>query len=167
MTEDELRLQLEENRKVSDDEEIVLFLEAVAELEMLADYRTIPILFVGFDDEAEDPEMMYEIIHTAEAYIRVIGEEIYLKMVLESLVPTCEHGREWIKLVIKRILNSRACFFAIQNILKICNKETRALLKELLIEIKDSDATLFGNAVDELQQVLDEIEEFLNGSDED
>lgn len=164
---EELILQLQENRKVSTGEEIALFLTAVSSIHSFQDYRNIPALFTGFDDEAADLEMMYEIIHTAESYLKTAGIELYLQMLFQSLVPVSEHGREWIKFMLQRVLNSDTCLFSAKLLVRTCDDETRNLMYIFLDEIFENNPDQFGKSVPELQYVLNEIDEFLNGSDKD
>lgn len=164
---EELILQLQENRTVANDQEIRLFLSAVAGIDSFKDYRNIPALFSGFDDDAADLEMMYEIIHTAEAYLKTVGIDLYLQMLFQSLVPVSEHGREWIKFMLQRVLNSDTCLFSAKLLVRTCDEETRNLMYIFLDEIFEKTPDQFGLSVPELQYVLNEIEEFLNGSNED
>lgn len=158
---EDLVLQLQKNRKVFEDIEIILFLQALEGIQANRTYENIPLLLTGFDDEADDPEMMYEIIHAVESYFQEIGSELYLKILFDSLVEVSEYGGIWMKLMIKRVLNSISCRNSAIYILKTCDLKTRDFLYTLLAEIKDENAVQFGTSVDHLQSELEEIRDFL------
>lgn len=157
----ELLAQLQANRKVRTGDEVEKFLEAIAEINDLQDYRNIPLLFTGFDDESEDFEMMYEIIHTAENYIDQVGMELYLQMLFQSLVPVSNHGRTWIRFMLQRILNSSTALVAAKLMVRTCEKETRDLMYVFLDEIYQENPVQFAETAPSLQHTLSEIEDFL------
>lgn len=166
MDKDQLILQLQENRRVSHDEEIQLFLQALDGLAEMQDYRLVPELLTGFDDEAAETELMFSLIHVVEKTIARDGTEIYLKMLFETLVTVIPFGKEWMKTLLRRVLNSLMCLEMATYIVKILVEEHRICLTELLLEIRTEDPALFEESATQLLEALEEVHDFFDLEDE-
>ncbi|PAF37579.1 hypothetical protein CHH58_07975 [Terribacillus saccharophilus] len=63
---------LKDNRLLRDDQEVEKFEKAIKNILKMKDGNNIPLLCQGFDDETENDEVMFGLIHAIERNFRTI-----------------------------------------------------------------------------------------------
>ena len=110
-----------------------LFDEKLLEIFKLGTPQIIEELLLCLDDEFEYAELMFNIIHTVEAF----DTAIYVERVLQNLEQLYTTAPEWASTIHFRILNATPTFNAYRNALKkadLKNKHTLNILLNKMIE---------------------------------
>lgn len=137
--------QLINARKLSTKEEYLLFESALQELQMNITVDDIAEICKAFDDDTQDDEVMFGIIHLIE-YLQ--GEE-YLKYIA-IYTPDMKYAHDWAMTLNKRILNSSQYFEKYIEVIGELKKEYKENILRLLIDIKNDSPTKFGKKIDTL-----------------
>ena len=132
--------ELQQNRKLSNNDEIRKFEHAVKSI-MSTD--KINCLYYGFDDETEDEEVMFGLIHAIESYYGKIDKEVYFSIFIDETQEIVNEAREWVKLMNIRILNDNESLEAYIVTAKKYKNMVKNLLEGIIKEIITEDAELF------------------------
>ena len=143
---DEVKI-LNENKLLRTNEEIEKFEEAIENILSNEDYNDIKYLCTGFDDNTEDDEVMFGLIHAIESYDRIADVKLTLKEFIESIPSVYSNAKEWIKIMNKRILNDESSLDEYIEIVKNCNEELKLILIELMNEVKKDNPDRFSQPV--------------------
>ncbi len=157
MTKEEAFDLLTKSRYINSEEDFENFEIAVDTIAGFGDYKDITLLTQGFEDEADNLDAMYHLIHTIERYISSCGEEMYVLTLIESLEESAIYGREAMKQMIQRILNSSSCHSHACNVLARCNEDNLSILYSILEEIVDDNEEQFGNSAGILMAAIDNL----------
>ena len=106
----------------------------------------IPLINV-LDDNTEDMEAMYRLIHLIEEYIS--SEESY-RMLLNGMNDIVDSSPEWSRVLMYRILNDDDSVVKLKKILKSLNINAYNNIYKLLINIYNEDTNLFGDKIKEI-----------------
>lgn len=137
------------NRLLQNQKEISEFEEALGNLVRLEDTSIIGELCMAFDDDTEQYEIMFGLVHGIEQlYKENIEEGLYLIAVAAPKV--IDRGREWMEILHYRILNNEQVRGVYGNILSKLDVNRRDVLIKLLNEIKNEDPDMFSNSVSEV-----------------
>ena len=141
------------NRILQSQKEISEFEEALSNLISLRDTSIIYELCMGFDDNTEQYEIMFGLVHGIEhLYKDNIEEGLYL---LALAVPSViDRAKEWMEVLHYRILNHEKVRRLYGSVLSKLDIKTREVVINLLREIKSEDPSMFGNSVDEVLKVI-------------
>lgn len=96
-------------------------------------------IFKVFDDDTEQEEIMFSLVHFVES----IQMEMYLTQLLESLPEMLEHARNWAIILNKRILNDDNYRKDYAEIAALMPPKVKKCLAFLLEEIKEDKPRLF------------------------
>ncbi len=145
---EELLHSLYDNRLMKTDEEFEIF---DLTLDLLCDETVetndiIPLINV-LDDNTEDMEAMYRLIHLIEEYIS--SEESY-RMLLNGINDIANSSPEWSRVLMYRILNDDDSVVKLKKILKSLNINAYNNIYKLLINIYNEDTNLFGDKIKEI-----------------
>lgn len=143
---DEIKI-LKENKLLRNNEEIEKFECAIENILSNEDYKDIKYLCSGFDDNTEDDEVMFGLIHAIESYDRIFDMKLTLKEFIDAIPAVYSYAEEWIKIINKRILNDTESLNEYIEIAKTCDEELKSILIELMNEVKKDNPEKFSQAV--------------------
>lgn len=143
-------LKLQRSRLLRSILEVNDFESAIENIVSLNDDKLIKDLCTGFDDQTEDHEVMFGLIHTIEDFE---GEEGLLEIAkaIPSMLP---HAKEWATILHYRILNhepSRRLYTEVLEKVDIAVKDT---IVQILKEIKTEDPARFEVSANEVLSSL-------------
>lgn len=96
----QLEKQLIDNRLMQSREEKSLFEEAMYKLFKEESLDIIPIYIRAFDDNTEEFELMFGMIHGIEAYDNIIGVEDSMNKLFTSVHLFREEAEEWMDTIL-------------------------------------------------------------------
>lgn len=131
--------RLYENRLLRTELECEQFDLALEALAGDTEDAVIHQIFKVFDDETEQEEVMFGLVHFVES----VQMEMYLTQLLESLPDMLEHARNWAIVLIKRILNDEHYRKDYADIAALMPPRIKRCLAFLLEEIKEDKPRLF------------------------
>lgn len=135
--------QLINSRKLSTNEEYVLFEDALQALQMSITIDDIAEICKAFCDDTKDDEVMFGIIHLIE---QLQGEE-YLKKIA-ICTPDMRDAHDWAMTLNKRIINSQKYFEMYIEIIGELEKEYKEKILKLLVDVKNDNPKRFGDKID-------------------
>ncbi|WP_062050326.1 Imm30 family immunity protein [Bacillus sp. JCM 19034] len=137
------------NRLLQSQEEIDAFEEALGNIIGLEDKSVITELCMGFDDDTEQYEVMFGLVHGIEhLYKENIEDGLYL---IAIAVPSViDRAREWMEVLHYRILNHEQVRRVYGNMLSKLDDNSKEIIINLLRDIKSEDPDMFSNSVDEV-----------------
>ena len=138
---------LNENKLLRTNEEIEKFECAIENILSNEDYKDIKYLCTGFDDNTEDDEVMFGLIHAIESYDRIADVKLTLKEFIYSIPSVYLYAKEWIKIMNKRILNDENSLQEYIKIVENCDVELKLILIELMNEVKKDNPERFSKPV--------------------
>ncbi|WP_233181381.1 Imm30 family immunity protein [Paenibacillus sonchi] len=100
-------------------------------------------IFYVFDDDTEQEEVMFGLVHFVESY----QMEMYLTQLLESLPDMLEHARNWAIVLNRRILEDDLCRKEYADIAAGMTPRIKRSLAFLLEEIKEDNPRLYERKV--------------------
>ncbi len=156
----EALLQIERNRYTETIEQMDAFTQAFTAIRGLGDPEDIMELCCGFEDNTYNSESMFELIHCIESYLPLCGEEIYVRYLFQSLEESEVFGHNWMKTMLRRMLNSTPCSYYATQVLKDVDKESRQALTLLLEEIIQETPEPFE---EKAQAILKELKFLMEG----
>ncbi|MFF2909307.1 Imm30 family immunity protein [Paenibacillus sp. NPDC057934] len=137
---------LYENRLLRTEVDCERFDRALEGLAGDTEDRIIHEIFKVFDDETEQEEVMFSLVHFVESY----QTEMYLTQLLESLPAMLEPARDWAIVLNKRILKDDFCRNEYADIAVGMSPQVKRVLSFLLEEIKEDHPKLFERHVNEI-----------------
>lgn len=102
MNTQELVDQMIKSKKLRNNHEIEKYEQSI---EQLINHNKLEELYLGFDDNAEDDEVMFGLVHAIESFYEEVGEEEYFFIFINQIKMIYRESKEWIKLMTVRILN--------------------------------------------------------------
>lgn len=141
------------NRLLQSQEEIDAFEEALGNLICLEDNSVITELCMGFDDDTEQYEIMFGLVHGIEhLYKENIEEGLYL--IALAIPSVIDRAREWMEVLHYRILNHEQVRIIYGSVLSKLDDRTKEIIINLLGDIKSEDPNMFSNSVDEVLKAI-------------
>ena len=143
-------LKLKNNRLLRSKLEINNFESAIESITTLNNASLIKDLCTGFDDQTEDSEVMFGLIHAIEDFE---GEEGIFEMAkaIPNMLP---HAKEWAKILNYRILNHEPSRKIYAEVLKKVDGLAKDTIIQILYEIKTEDPIRFEVTVNEVLSSL-------------
>ena len=141
------------NRLLQSQEEIDAFEEALGNIIGLEHKSVITELCRGFDDDTEQYEIMFGLVHGIEhLYKENIEEGLYL---IAIAVPSViDRAREWMEVLHCRILNHEQVRRIYGSVLSKLDDNSKEVIINLLRDIKREDPDMFSNSVDEVLKAI-------------
>lgn len=102
MNTQELVDQMIKSKKLRNNHEIEKYEQSI---EQLINHNKLEELYLGFDDNTEDDEVMFGLVHAIESFCEEVGEEEYFFIFINQIKMIYIESKEWIKLMTVRILN--------------------------------------------------------------
>ena len=139
---------LYDNRLIRNDEEFEIFDSTLDLLcnETIEANNIISLIHV-LDDNTEDMEVMYRLIHLIEEYIS--SEESYI-MLLNGISDIVNNSPEWSRVIMYRLLNDDDSVVKLKKIVKSLDDNVYNNIYKLLINIYNEDTSLFGDKIKEI-----------------
>lgn len=143
---------LYDNRLIRNDEEFEIFDSTLDLLcnETIEANDIISLIHV-LDDNTEDIEVMYRLIHLIEEYIS--SEESYI-MLLNGISDIVNNSPEWSRVIMYRLLNDDDSVVKLKKIVKSLDDNVYNNIYKLLINIYNEDTSLFGDKIKEILSSL-------------
>jgi hypothetical protein len=135
--------RLYENRLLRTELECEHFDLALEALSGDTEDEVIHQIFKVFDDDTEQEEVMFGLVHFVESY----QMEMYLTQLLESLPEMLENARNWAIVLNQRILNDDIYRKDYADIAALMPPRIKKCLAFLLEEIKEDQPRLFERKV--------------------
>ncbi len=141
------------NRLLQSHIEISEFEEALSNLIRLEGKSVITGLCMGFDDDTEQYEIMFGLIHGIEhLYRENIEEGLYLIALAIPMV--IDRARVWMEVLHYRILNHEQVRRIYGSVISKLDVKEKEIIINLLREIKSEDPNMFRNSVDEVLKAI-------------
>lgn len=141
------------NRLLQSEKEINAFEEALSNLINLGDTSVIADLCMGFDDNTEQYEIMFELVHGIEHLYKDNIEE-GLNLIAVAVPRVIDRAREWLEVLHYRILNHDQVRKIYSNVLSKLDEKTKKIIINLLKEIKEEDPEMFSKSVNEVLKTI-------------
>jgi len=141
------------NRLLQSEKEINAFEEALSNLINLGDPSVIADLCMGFDDNTEQYEIMFELVHGIEHLYKDNIEE-GLNLIAVAVPRVIDRAREWLEVLHYRILNHDQVRKIYSNVLSKLDEKTKKIIINLLKEIKEEDPEMFSKSVNEVLKTI-------------
>ena len=142
---DEIR-KLQKNRLLRNINEVHAFEEAIENIISVQDVILVKDLCSGFDDQTDNHEVMFGLIHAIEGFE---GEEGLFEMA-KAIPDMLPHAKEWATTLHYRILNHVPSRKLYVKVLKRVNLKVKNNIVEILKGIKIEDPGRFEGAVNEI-----------------
>lgn len=141
--------KLHDNRLLENEIEIQEFEDSLSKILDHGDVSVISDLCLVFDDNTEQFEVMFGLVHGIESLYKNNIEE-GLTFVAKAVPKMINQAKEWVKVLHYRILNHSQVRLAYGRVLSQLDSSIVVTIKNLLIEIKNEDPEMFSKAVDEV-----------------
>lgn len=128
----ELANTLYEARRMRTPDEVQSFERAREALAASKNPAVIAHLLAALDDSTEHEEVMWGLVHDAEAFER----EAYVNALVSSMSQMLPHAKDWAILLHMRILNSDDAVELYRKVLPTVPEETQRSIREILEEIQ-------------------------------
>lgn len=145
--------RLKDNRLMHSEQEIILFEEALEEVANTNDDHLISQLMGVLDDETEQEEVMWGLIHTIE-YLSAFSPKEGLKQMIAAVPMNIEKSREWMEILHYRILNHEDYRRILVEALEEADEISKEVVLNLLEDIRDEDPNSFKDKVNEVKKGL-------------
>jgi hypothetical protein len=111
--------ELMNNRKMETDEQIESFEQALDAIFSRHDFNDFERLIKGFDDNTENEEVMFSLVHAVEYFAEQKDARNYINKVLSSLNLMNPHALKWAEILILRIINNDDYYILLQEVISI------------------------------------------------
>ncbi|MBU3134568.1 hypothetical protein KPL40_19355 [Clostridium gasigenes] len=138
--------KLKNNRLLRNREEFINFEEAVEVLADVRDCKIIVELCKCLDDNTEDEEVMFGLVHLIEDFDEKEGLLEFAKAVPEML----PQAKRWVKILHYRILNDVPSRRIYKSVLKDLDYNNNQVITKVLYEIADENGGEFGEYIHEI-----------------
>ena len=133
--------QLEENAKSPSYFEDFSYL--IAQIGNLKNPDSIPALVQFLNDESEEWDLMYGIIHTIE----VFDDDVYIKNILKVSPFLYRNSPEFASIIFVRIINSENCKIELIHQLRKSSLVVRSSVKNIIEEINKENPEFLSKTV--------------------
>ncbi|GGB49979.1 hypothetical protein F3157_11625 [Virgibacillus dakarensis] len=141
------------NRLLQTSDEITEFEQALENVVSLDDVSLISDLCYSLDDDTDNYEVMFGLIHGIEHLYKYRIEE-GLNLLALAVPKVIDRAEEWMEVLHYRILNHPKVRVAYGRVLSKLDVQTRKIIIELLNDIKNEDPDMFGGSVDEVFKTM-------------
>ncbi|PRT00481.1 Imm30 family immunity protein [Bacillus wiedmannii] len=145
--------RLYDNRLLKNENEIQEFNESCIRVIECNDVSIIPDLCLVFDDDTEQPEVMFSLIHGIEGLYENHIEE-GLKCIATATQSMMSGAKYWVEIIHYRILNDPQIRTVYGKVLSQFDLSITSSIKELLLEIKNEDPDMFSKSINEVIELI-------------
>lgn len=129
----ELVCQMIKNKKLRNNYEIEKYEQAI---EQLINHNKLEELYFGFDDNTNDDEVMFGLVHVIESFYEEVGEEEYFFIFINQIKMIYIESKEWVKLMTIRILNDIQSRNEFIKVFQKSNQEDKDFIINLMEDIE-------------------------------
>lgn len=133
MNTQELVDQMIKSKKLRNNHEIEKYEQAI---EQLINHNKLEELYLGFDDNTDDYEVMFGLVHAIESFYEEVGEEEYFFIFINQIKMIYRESKEWVKLMTVRILNDIESRNEFIKIFQKSNQEDKDFIINLMEDIE-------------------------------
>lgn len=134
--------KLIDSRLLETEEDVINFENSIEKIINLNDPTLIEELCKGFDDNTEDHEVMFGLIHAIEKF----EPKIYLNELIKGLPNMIPDAKFWAKGLLKRILNHEDYRRMLPGVITEQRKDIFDLVVNLLNEINNDNPKKFSES---------------------
>ncbi|GAB6616756.1 MULTISPECIES: Imm30 family immunity protein [Bacillus] len=145
--------RLYDNRLLENENEIQEFNESCIRVIECNDVSIIPDLCLVFDDDTEQPEVMFSLIHGIEGLYENHIEE-GLKCIATAAPSMMSGAKDWVEIIHYRILNNLQIRTVYGKVLSQFDLSITSSIKELLLEMKNEDPDMFSKSINEVIELI-------------
>lgn len=138
--------KLQQNKMLRNSDEINSFELAIKSIVSMNDVKLIKDLCSGFDDQTEDHEIMFGLVHAIESFDSEDGLLEMAKTIPSMLI----HAKEWATILNYRVLNHEPSRKSYIKILSSVDPNVKNSIIELITEIRDEDPVRFEKVANEV-----------------
>lgn len=138
--------QLYDNRLLGTKEEFEKFEESLNAISEVVLENDIPELCSIFDDETEDEEVMFGLIHLIETF----SSDKAFELIILGISNMLENAMNWAKIIIYRCLNDDLSRMMLKKAIDSADFKTKQEIKSLLNSIKQEDYDKFSVLIEEV-----------------
>lgn len=135
---------LVKNKHLRNEEEIILFEDAIDKIFKIKNKEALRNLFLGFEDNTECEEVMFNLVHAVEDYAETLGDTAYITIFINAIPEILKDAHDWIIILICRIMNEDESFIQFVKIANESDLEDKIILIDLFNDIKNEDYEKFG-----------------------
>ncbi|MDR0228918.1 MAG: immunity 30 family protein [Flavobacteriaceae bacterium] len=136
--------QLINNRMMSTLEEVEAFEQALVALCESPSLTNVPLFVTAFDDDCEAYDVMFGLVHAMEAQDSAeVSTDDYVQTLLAAVPLFRPSAKEWSEIVFLRMLNSEQHHQILKQILGITSSDVKERVKQILLDILQSDPQRF------------------------
>ncbi|OFD56168.1 hypothetical protein BWGOE4_32350 [Bacillus mycoides] len=145
--------RLYDSHLLQNENEIREFNESCIRVIECNDVSVIPDLCLVFDDDTEQFDVMFSLIHGIESLYENNIEE-GLKYIATAAPSMMSGAKDWVEIIHYRILNNPQIRTVYGKVLSQFNPSITSGIKELLLEIKNEDPDIFSESVNEVIKLI-------------
>lgn len=145
----DLTQMLVRSRLLQNEKQVQEFEQSIERMKSMNSDDCMKNLCLGFDDETENDEVMFGLVHSIESFDQELGLELSLTKLAESLHSMLPHAKEWAKTFQKRILNHAEARIVYAAVISNTDNATKNMVLSLMNEIKMKNPDQFAKKVDE------------------
>ena len=154
MTIQENKNQLIANRLMRTDEEISLFEAAMDNIFEEKQIEIVPLLLEGFDDQTEEEEVMFSLIHAIEYFVGQNGMKEYIKIVFENYHLLFPHAKRWAEIILLRLINDEESFNIIPDLIQYIKSDHKTEIKEIITKLINRNPAKFKEKGEKLLSLI-------------
>lgn len=155
---DDLTQKLVHNRLLQNEEQLKEYEQTIETIIAMNSSDCIRVLCLGFDDETENDEVMFGLLHTIEALDKELGLEQSLTKQAEAFQYMLPHAKEWAVIFHKRILNQDVTRKAYAEVILNADNNTKDIVVSILNEIGIKNQVKFGVTIEEFMTYIKKLE---------
>jgi hypothetical protein len=136
---------LKANRLMETNEQTRKFISAMENIFSLKNPEVIEYLCEGFDDDTEENEVMFDLVHTIEAYDKIVSPEIATGYFIKGINLMHPHAKGWIEIMLIRILNEDNSRIVFSNLIKHADAKTKKNVRSIIEGLVNEDPEEFSD----------------------
>ena len=140
------------NRLLRSNDEIDTFEAAREAIAERKNPKDISLLCQAFDDETEEYEVMFGLVHTIEMYDKTSTAEIATTEFVKAIPFMADKATEWLEVLLFRILNDDDSRLIFARVLGETDSNIRSYILRVLGKIVNEDPEEFETKVDEVMK---------------
>ena len=150
----DLTQQLVRSRLLQNEKQVQDFEQSIEKMISMNTSDCMKNLCLGLDDETENDEVMFGLVHTIESFDQELGLEQSLTKLAEALPFMLPHAKEWAKTFQKRILNHAEARYVYATVISNTDNAAKDMVLSLMDEIKMKNPDQFAKKVDEFRSSI-------------
>ena len=140
----DLEKELIATKKLETNDEIERFEKVIESIIEVKELEDISILVKGFENETEDEEVMFGLVHSIDEYDEIFGMENCASYLLDGFKYMINNNADyWIDIFMIRILNSDEARAAYENVLREKGTVIKSIVRNSINRLVEDDKEAF------------------------